>query len=154
MNDKLSKWLRRTNAWKFVLLMLFASYIAIFPTLLIPRSPSEIGPDIAKHHPIFQFILGVILAPILETGLFQALPIYILRKKFKFKPIPIISISAFLFGSTHWYSIRYMVLTFLIGFIFAYGYFVRRREEGHPFVLITLVHSLRNFVAFCVSIWA
>jgi uncharacterized protein len=152
MNDAVTVWLRRLNPVWFVLLLLVATYVVVLPVplleLVFPKFQLGEGAASLKVHGIVgRLILGSIIAPIFETALFQALPIYLLRGKFGVSWPVVLIASAGLFGASHWYSAAYIIFAFLIGMILAYGYAVRRSDGGRPFILITVVHGLRNGVA-------
>ena len=99
-----------------------------------------------KHGVFVQITFGVLLAPFLETTLFQALPIEFLSRKTSFHWPVNVFISSVLFGCAHWYSWGYVFAIFLVGLVLAYAYTVRRWEGGRPFLLVFLSHALRNSI--------
>ncbi len=152
MNDAVTVRLRNINAVWFVLLLLVATYLVALPLPLLelafPKFQLGEGSAIMRTSGIAgRLIYGSIIAPVVETALFQALPISLLRGKFKLSWPVVLIASAALFGASHWYSPAYIILAFLIGLVLAYGYAVRREDDGRPFVLITVVHGLRNGIA-------
>lgn len=112
-----------------------------------------------KHSEFSMFIRGIVLAPIIETLLFQLIPIELLLLGFlnytkKQYPLLVIIISALLFGLSHYYSIGYIVLTFFIGLYLAALYFVFRRRSnsiGHAYLMTAFFHLLYNLTSFVVS---
>jgi uncharacterized protein len=152
MNDALSVRLRNLNAAWFVLLLLAATYLAALPLPLLefafPAFQLGDGPPSMRNLPIVgRLIYGSIIAPLIETALFQALPIGLLRGKLELSWPVVLVTSAGLFGASHGYSAAYVIFAFLIGLVLAYGYAVRKQDGGRPFLLITVVHGLRNGVA-------
>src|SRR6266481_274007 len=152
MNDVVTVRLRRLNSVWFVLLVLVATYLVVLPLPLLelafPKFQLGEGPASIKGSGIVgRLIFGSIIGPVFETALFQALPINLLRGKVKLSWPVVLVASAGLFGASHWYSAAYIIFAFLIGLVLAYGYAVRQNDGGRPFLLITVVHGLRNGVA-------
>jgi membrane protease YdiL (CAAX protease family) len=92
-----------------------------------------------------------IVAPLLETFFAQALPIK-LTQRFLGVTGSVIC-SATIFSLMHYYSILYMMHTFLLGLVFATGYVLwRQHERIHPFWLICIAHSCRNLLTFLLHL--
>lgn len=95
-----------------------------------------------------EFITLVIIAPIVETLIFQYLIIEVLLN-LKLKPWVCILVSALLFGVSHWYNLVYILVTTVVGLIFAYYYLALRHQNFmNKLVLITIIHALSNLFAF------
>lgn len=92
-----------------------------------------------------QFIIAVLLAPLIETAIFQFIVVEILYEKLN-KYI-IAFISAILFASSHLYNFIYFVFAFILGLLFAYLYFVGR-EKNKGFLLVFLIHFIYNLLVF------
>jgi membrane protease YdiL (CAAX protease family) len=88
-------------------------------------------------------IVTVILAPLIETFIFQYI---VIKISFFFLKSALFSIllSAFLFGLNHLYSIPYFIVTFFAGIIYASLYFIAKAKNTNPFWMIFLVHALYN----------
>ena len=95
-----------------------------------------------------EFVLVVIIAPILETLIFQYLPFYYLKK---YKPIYTVLISSILFGLAHAYSTIYMIYGFTVGLLFISACYYSIRKNINPFLLIAFSHFIYNFFAFCMN---
>ncbi|HEY1394330.1 MAG TPA: CPBP family glutamic-type intramembrane protease [Methylibium sp.] len=155
MTDKLSTWLRSLHPPVFVLALLFASYAVVLPlAFLQTAAPSlELGPGPANMQTMslpWRLLLGSLVSPLLETALFQWAPIRLLRSRKLTLPWPaVLFVSAALFAAGHTYSTGYVVFAFLIGLVFAYGYAALDDEPRgmRAFVLVCLVHALRNGIA-------
>ncbi len=151
MNDRLSMWLRQSSPIRFILLVVAASFLVLIPYALLVELFPVIAPGpgatVPKHGVFVQISIGVLLAPFLETAVFQALPIELLSRQTVVKWPAIILTSSALFGAAHHYSKGYMIAAFLIGVVFSYAYFVRRGKEGRPFLLVFAAHALRNSVS-------
>lgn len=91
------------------------------------------------------FAMAVIFAPLFETLLFQALPMWVLWnfKWFRKHRWVILLISGVIFGVQHFYSLQYILLTTMMGAIMMWGYIIRRHK--HAFWSIALFHCLWNF---------
>lgn len=101
------------------------------------------------------FLATVILAPLIETFIFQFLIIEgTLRvlKKSSFKKYIAAVLSALLFGLTHYYNIYYIGYAFLSGIIFAGIYFYAKGRKGlNPYWVVVSIHAVGNLVAFILD---
>lgn len=154
MNDRLTLWLKQLHPIWFVLLLTSVSFVALVPYTILaavfPWLSSGPGPLVSKQG-FYEVVFGsVFLAPLLETALYQALPIELLSWKTGFSWQAKVLISAMLFGAAHWYSWGYVLSAFLVGLTLAYGYAALRRGRGRPFLLVFLVHGLRNSISLTV----
>ncbi|TAH22154.1 MAG: CPBP family intramembrane metalloprotease [Cytophagales bacterium] len=148
------------NKIKTVPLILFICFSLIY-TLCVPYILVHILDAIGLEDNSFEesylsklplyrrLLITGLIAPLIETFLFQYLIINILQKiKILQKlPLAIIIISACLFASTHIYSLRYILVSFLVGFYYAYAYIIKQHEKFPIFWLIAIIHSLHNLVA-------
>ncbi|CCZ07488.1 CPBP family intramembrane glutamic endopeptidase [Culturomica massiliensis] len=91
-------------------------------------------------------ISALILAPIVETALFQTL-IYQLKKWLHFNNITIVLISSVCFSLVHNFSLLYIISTFFIGSILMYTYILRSEYNNKPYWSMTLAHSTLNAFA-------
>jgi len=94
---------------------------------------------------------ALILAPILETLVFQTLFFSILRR-FKIKIWIIALISGVAFGAFHNYSLFYMIGTAPIGFIFMYMYILRAEINNKPLTSTIIAHASINLVAIIATL--
>jgi membrane protease YdiL (CAAX protease family) len=110
---------------------------------------------ISESHIAFQIIVGCFFAPVVETLLFQTLPIHIFTEVFIKKRNIAIFISALLFGLSHYYSLLYILITFVIGLLFAWAYlnYEERNGSQKAFWAITLAHALRNAIAALLGVF-
>lgn len=105
----------------------------------------------------FFVIIALILAPVLETLLFQVLPIEIsnrITKKCTGKPCTLFSIvvSSLLFSIEHRFSTTYMCYAFVLGLYLAFFYLYTSRIFGKNwrkgFAATVLLHLFFNSLAF------
>ncbi len=98
------------------------------------------------------FITTVIVAPLLETFLFQygiiKSIVYLSDNKYKTQAI---ILSAMAFTLIHSYSIIYMIYAFIMGLFFGILYFTSLKKKLYPFLVIAFVHALFNFTVFMVN---
>ena len=93
-------------------------------------------------------LLIIVFIPILETVFFQYAIIETANKKFS----PFISciISAFFFGLLHSYNLFYVIITFIMGFLFATIYNIASiNKRGILYTFLT--HMLCNTIVFIVT---
>ena len=107
---------------------------------------------------VSQFILAVIISPILETFLFQKCLIKILRKIdiLRRNNLMVVIISALIFGSQHFYDLGYIINTTIIGIFLSYSFVTYENKKISPFYVVCIIHSLKNFISFiivCVLKW-
>lgn len=101
------------------------------------------------------FIDSVILAPLIETFIFQLVIFKISKNLIKNKKSSLITFlitSSLCFGFSHFSSPIYIVYTVFSGFIFAFFYEIFHLKKGNPFLLITTIHSIFNFILFLINI--
>lgn len=95
-------------------------------------------------------ISALILAPTIETLIFQKWPVDFFEDSFT-RPWPLILISAIPFGIIHYlkdFLIRDAFYTFCSGVIYAYAYIVaKKREDLNPYVAVVLIHFGYNAFA-------
>lgn len=147
---------KRLSSWKCVALLLALTYLVTLPLIvMVYLFPAlEMGANTSienKFSPLVTFILVVFIYPILETLVFQLLPIYIFRDGCNLKRRYVSVISAFLFGILHWFSIGYVIYGFLVGMIFSTGYLLLQETTKNPFRIIVIVHALKNLIAWSIS---
>lgn len=95
-----------------------------------------------------EFIVVVIVAPIVETLIFQYAVIETLLN-LKVRTWICISTSALMFGIQHWYNPFYVAALTVIGFILSYYYMALSKQRTiNSIVLLIIMHSIFNLIAF------
>jgi len=147
--------LKRKPYWVQIITFYFSSFLivlCVLPLLFLADNLSESGngPDVNS------WILGIVLAPILETLLNQHLPFWLIQKwsltRNKYRLY--IFTSAIVFGLCHTYSLQYMIFAFSVGLILGYTYFFYNKTPKIAFWSTTLIHSLRNGSTLLIAIMA
>ncbi len=157
MNDRYSNWLREIDPAYFVFVLLVATYVVTAPLVLLQffvpslKQPLQDPTFLQSFGLLGRFLLGSIIVPLVETASLQWFPIFLLRDKLGFHWILVIVLSATLFAQCHSYSTYYMIYAFMIGLVLAYGYAVLQETRGRAFLLICLVHGLRNGITSFTS---
>ncbi|WP_128545735.1 CPBP family glutamic-type intramembrane protease [Larkinella soli] len=82
-----------------------------------------------------------VAAPLLETLVFQTFVLWLLRNfnvKLKF------IVASLLFSVNHAYSLKHMILSLFLGYVFNFSYEFSERRKWCPFGSVTLIHSIYN----------
>ncbi|RYC67302.1 CPBP family intramembrane metalloprotease [Spirosoma sordidisoli] len=93
------------------------------------------------------FLMIALHAPIIETIVFQYIPIEVTFKYFKRKWLSSI-ISASFFSIIHTYSISYMCMTFIAGIILSVVYLESLKHNKIAVLYTILFHSVYNMYGF------
>jgi hypothetical protein len=152
--SKTSQQLGRLHPLLFIYVIWFTSYAVLLPLVALDSvvvSDALHQSDGPKNLPAFgmlgRLLVGSVLTPLVETAIFQWAPIRVLRTWLKLPAVVAVGVSAVAFGAAHTYSIGYVVFTFLIGLVLAAGFVARDYPSGKPYLLICVVHALRNAVS-------
>jgi membrane protease YdiL (CAAX protease family) len=98
------------------------------------------------------FLVGSIFGPLIETAIFQYLPITIYKKyitsKSKNKELILIIISALIFGLTHNYNLFRIIDATIAGIIFAFIFFYFSGKGKSGFFYTFLIHAIFNTYVF------
>jgi len=108
------------------------------------------GADFSKFTKVEEFFMVVAVAPLLETLLFQYIPIKVVRLFVKDTHYAIVG-SAISFALSHYHNWFYILNTFLIGLIFGYAFIASEKRLYSPFLIVFFIHSLYNLYAFIVK---
>ena len=92
-----------------------------------------------------QFLIAVIVAPIIESLIFQYALIESIRQKIQ--PVFACFFSAFAFALVHFYSIYYFLFALISGLIFAYLYLLEK-SVIKSFLLVLTAHTLYNLLIY------
>lgn len=146
--------LGRMAGWKFAAVLFAATFVAKLAALLLVGSTTDIAEadmDPGRAERVGWFV-AVVVAPLLETLVAQALVIWIVRKALPRSFAWPVVFSAVVFGCGHQASALYLVCMLLVGAVWAFGYLSRleRRGFAQAFWLVFLVHALNNTLAFLI----
>lgn len=154
MKSQLSKvhgYLIRLN--NFVLIFFGASSILVSSILVSFVSGKFFDQSLTNGFPSFKsareaFLLGVLLAPLLETLLLQAAIIETAKKRMS--PFYACLLSALIFGLVHLYNVFYFIYGILAGLILSYIYYIGSLTK-RGFIVTFGSHMLYNFIVFTLS---
>lgn len=143
-------WQRRKPVW--LLLLIFYSFIIIFDCV---TSIFYDASGASNYFPkVERILLSLFFAPILETIMFQVIPIELLQaisKRLLKKRLPIfaIAISSIFFGLAHDYNWGYIFSTTVIGLVLSlcYWLFSIRESWRFGFAMTALLHFMINLTA-------
>lgn len=132
-----------------VLLALLCDIIvtAIFSFILFPENTS--GPEFGIN--IADFILIVIIAPLVETAIVQLWIIKVVLKYTNNNKLSAVLISAGIFGLAHHYSVAYILKGFFAGTIYGLLWFAISGKQKKPFYYVVLTHSIYNLLGFIIT---
>jgi hypothetical protein len=151
--NKLYAYLYKLSVLK---LLLFGIFLSLFiaggmVALGIWISPKEDDVDFLRTINFRYFVKATIIAPLLETYIFQYLPLKIARYFFqenKYLYCITIVFFAGLFGLLH--PNHFM---FLFGLVLVLICFVLMRKKQHPFLYTALIHCVYNTVLVAIIFW-
>lgn len=95
-----------------------------------------------------KFTMIVIIAPFMETYVFQYLPNVILQKMKITNNIFLIILPSLLFGCAHFYSWIYAAMAFFGGIYINLLYVYAKARSNHYFLVVTGFHALYNLYGF------
>ena len=150
---KIIRYLQSVHIFLFVLFgFLEIQAVTIIFNLITPSgfNKNPMAESLMGDNLFLLFSFGVILAPLLETIIFQALPFLIIKSFFRYKKrlYVYIVVTAILFGLTHHYNTLYIVITFLFGIILGFMYYICTLRKENQVIIIALIHAINNLLAF------
>lgn len=116
---------------------------------LVSNGSAGVNPLFLKNK-YYAFIAVVLIAPFIETIIFQAIPFYFINKfiKHKIKFWVFIFIAPILF--IHTYNLSYLIATYFLGIILAFLYYIAYYRREKAIILITLIHFINNLIAYFI----
>ena len=142
--------LRTTTAWRAVIWGILLTLLLEMPMgLLVQAFDLDMGnlhQGLLNDSMASTFVEVVVIAPLVETALTQALPIWALCRWTRLSPIGIILLCGAGFGALHTYSLAYQITTFFSGLGLAWVYLARRQGPGRAFTVTALVHAAANLL--------
>jgi len=102
----------------------------------------------------YRYLIVVLLGPIVETFVFQAMPYYFLNM-FEFMKQHVwitILLPAIVFGCLHDFSLQYVLSATMMGIVFQFTYHTRSKK-GDPFLSTYLLHALLNGMSITMQLF-
>lgn len=138
-------YLIKAPAYIFILIFFFPSVLLGAITTFLPE-PDMTG-SLTTDSVVLDLIIAVIVAPLIETLLFQSLIIEIICRIIK-RPrkniCTAVMISSLAFALNHTYSLYYFIITLGAGMILALAYYLGRYRKENAIILVFLIHSFYN----------
>jgi hypothetical protein len=153
--SSINMWLNGLKPLSFIFFMSLSSYVltaVALPVLLLIGENHEIS--YSQQSILEALFLLIIIAPIIETIIFQYWVIKISRKLFKLNDSISILISAIVFGLIHSDSISHQVIAFTSGLILAYSFVIYEKKEFSASLMVIILHAIRNIPALVYTIVA
>lgn len=121
---------------------------ALFSFVLFPGHKA----GLATEPDIYFFLTIFVIAPFLETLLVQRGIInYILERK-PTEYLLACLISSLVFAAFHYYSVPYILKTFLSGFIYGTLYISVKQKNENAFLATLITHMVFNGLGFCITL--
>lgn len=130
-------------------LLQYAIVILSMPVIYLVEQLFGEDNDGPKLKGLTMFIVAVIIAPQFETLFAQALA-HKVGQYLKLKSTYIILLSALWFGLMHFYSLQYVILTFTIGLVLAYAYYLYQSSFRKAFWFVAAIHALHNLTSVLI----
>ena len=128
--------------------LLFTSNLIL--SWLFPFGASNSNVNYIEHFgQVVTLLVVVIWAPVMETILYQALIIHIVKAfvpKIRYSFLISVFISSLAFGLSHPYSLSYIFAASIAGLIFASTYYISLYRKQSAFLLVFLLHALNNLI--------
>lgn len=152
VNQHFSVLINKLATCRLIIILLFAlifqlAIMFIISAIIVPDHPGGFKyRSVAEH-----FVTVVIVAPVIETYIFQHGIIILTLRTIKSKRLIAVLLSATGFALTHIYSLPYIIVTFFIGLLYATLYLVFMEKNAEAFWWVTLSHSMYNLCAFVLN---
>lgn len=140
------------NEKKLVRLFLICLSLALFNQVFLSYIANNYFPKygsnpLDKYGPVFQFIMACLVAPIVETLIFQYLPYQIFEKLKVTNSIVRIVIPSLIFAFDHNFNPIYMLAAFNMGLIMNYLFLWCKANNKNAIYTVALLHFLINLLA-------
>ena len=159
LNLKTLRFLSARNYPTQLLIFLLAGYatiILLIPIAAVLEMAGAVQQLIEQPNPadLEELPLAIIIAPIIETLVFQHLIFQVFRKwiPIKNKYFWAIIVSSVLFGLMHKYNVIYIIFAFLQGITLGYCYYFYKRNLVKAFWSTAVVHAAHNSIAVLVAV--
>lgn len=128
----------------FIIISIFNSLLFSLVSYFITGN-GLINQDMDKMGPKDQFFIVVLVAPLIETLIFQYALIESIREKIR--PLYACFLSALAFALFHLYSVYYFLFALIGGLTFAYMYYLEKSVIKSLLVVLT-AHILYNLLIY------
>ena len=145
-------WTLRQSILKLITLIYLTDLLISIVFSIFYSSSNSIGYKFSNKFE--EFFLVVLIAPVIETYLFQHIIIKFLEKKLS-KNIYILMICSLVFGLMHTYNIVYFFKACISGFLYSLLYLIIKQSKNkNPIMYVIICHSLYNLTGFLINIFS
>ena len=119
----------------------------LFSFVFFPGNTS--GPNIESNTE--GFVISVIVAPIIETYIFQS---WLIKKTLAYSnnnKFLALAVSAIAFGIGHHYSVAYVLKATIAGTLYAFMFLTISEKKLNPFFYIVAAHAAFNCIGFIIN---
>ncbi len=156
---RFKKYILQVTALRFIIIFTILSFIVPFISyflnyllaLIFKITLNNFTGPLENASILNKAITACIIAPILETLIFQWLIIETMIKKISSRFA--IFTSAALFGLSHFYNPLYIINTFFIGLLFGLVYILAKVKNFNPILITLSIHSVHNFIILCIEVF-
>jgi hypothetical protein len=150
--QRLFVWWENLRLVPFMGVTLLFSYVVFiffipFSFLLPPMASS------GEIH-FFKIIESIVIAPVIETLIWQAGVIYLLERFITKKITFQVAISSVLFGLSHYYNITYIFFGIYLGIVLSTAFVLYKRKNSwsEAYGTVVLIHVFRNIIAISIKV--
>ena len=148
----LYRYLLQLSTIRLFLLLFFCTYLTRILAGIILEHFLGLNPTVGNNESdllaqIGHSFYGVIIAPIIETAIFQKLILDNSKPRIK-NNILCVALSAVVFGLVHCTRIAQIVLAAFSGFYLGLFYTIARQKKYNAFWLTCLMHALWNLIVY------
>lgn len=141
---------------KFIIYSILICISFVFFYAPIVSLLSEAKQSVTQFNPIRSLLYSLLIAPLIETFIFQFLFIEFLQH-LKIKNQLIIIFSSLLFGTAHYtnnYTLVEVLITSVYGIFYAFFYLSGKKNKAvNAFVATTIIHSGYNLFVYLIKIY-
>lgn len=147
----------KTIAFICIFKAFLSSAISLIAQYFLPKSSFN-NASLEGFESYELFLIVVVLAPLIETFLFQYLVIELILwafsyLKIEYGEIVALIISTILFCITHNFSYFYLFNSFISGFIYSITYIIaKNKKDMNPFWTVFIIHSFSNLTTFVLNL--
>jgi hypothetical protein len=152
INQTFNSLITRLATYRLISIISFAMFCQIVTMYFISAFVFRNHPGGFIYKSITEhFITVVIVAPVIESYVFQRGIINLTLQTIKSSKLIAVLLSATGFALTHIYSLPYVIVTFFIGILYATIYLILLEKNAEAFWWVTVIHALYNLYAFIMN---
>jgi len=144
--------------WSFFIPLFYTLLLSVFTSFILKEQINKYSSALEDLPIIIKLIVFSVIAPFIETFIFQFIIIEFLLSFIKKNKYLVILLSGFLFGFAHYfnmYNLIYSIAAMVAGIIFATIYIIAkdRKDIYFPFLLVFGVHAFINLTSEIINFY-